>query len=56
MNCENIYCIYCKNNKCTIKDVSLDIQGICQDCIYVTIDSEVLQKYKDEQLKLYDAE
>ena len=44
MRCENIFCIYFSNKKCILDEISLDIQGTCENCIYVDIDEEVLEK------------
>ncbi len=48
MECENIYCVYCKNNKCLLERITIDISGLCQECIYATIDNKILEKAKNE--------
>ena len=50
MNCENEFCIYNRKNKCILDDISLDIQGKCEACIYVDIPADQLEKLKEEQL------
>lgn len=44
MKCANIFCIYWSNGKCLLKEISLDIQGNCENCIYVNIDLNELDK------------
>ena len=56
MKCENMYCVYWQNNECILEDVSLDILGACDSCIYVDIDEKVLNEYRLKQLKKYQDE
>lgn len=51
MFCENYFCIYNKKEKCILKEVSLDFQGRCNECIYINIEETQLKKIKKEQLK-----
>lgn len=53
MRCENIFCIYWKNEECILDEVSLDIMGNCQDCIYVDIEDDVLENYRNKLLNKY---
>lgn len=43
MLCKNIFCIYWKENNCILDEISLDIQGNCEDCIYVEIENSRLE-------------
>lgn len=43
MNCENNMCVYWNENKCMLEEISIDISGSCQDCIYVDIDEKILK-------------
>lgn len=56
MTCENLFCIYWKENGCTLEKTSLDIQGICQDCIYPTLDEALLEKERQNTLSRYEGE
>lgn len=56
MFCENIFCIYWADKKCTLNNISLDIQGKCEDCIYINIDEKVLRKQRDKLMKTYEKE
>ena len=47
MNCKNEYCIYQQEGVCCLSNISLDIQGSCEKCVYVDLDPAVLQKAKD---------
>ncbi len=51
MNCENIFCIYQRNNKCVLTEISIDITGACADCIYVDISKKELKELKENQLR-----
>ena len=51
MTCENIFCIYQRNNECILEEISLDIMGICDNCIYVDIDTKMLNELKENQLR-----
>ena len=43
MRCENHFCIYWKNYRCQLNQISLDIQGICQECIYLELEEDVME-------------
>lgn len=51
MNCENIFCIYQRENQCILEKINLDIMGACTDCIYVNIGYEKLNKFKEKHLQ-----
>ncbi len=53
MRCENVFCIYWVNNNCGLDEISLDIQGNCQDCIYVDIKEEELENHRQKLLRKY---
>lgn len=54
MNCENCYCIYQHKGKCILKDIQIDIAGMCTECIYVDLDAPALTKAKIKLLKAYN--
>lgn len=54
MNCANRFCIYWTDEKCSLDSVSLDITGMCEDCIYVNIEESVLQTYRKKLLENTD--
>ncbi|WP_281389183.1 hypothetical protein [Solibaculum mannosilyticum] len=37
-------------------EVALDIQGTCQQCIYVDLEEEVLKQYREKFLERYNQE
>ena len=53
MICENIFCIYWKDEKCLLKEICLDIQGNCKNCIYVDIDETLLLNQRQKLLNKY---
>ena len=56
MKCENLFCIYWEKNGCMLEEISLDIQGTCQDCIYVTLEDALLEKERKNALLRYERE
>ena len=54
MNCENKFCIYWKKEKCILCKISLDIQGRCEKCVYISIDEQVIKKERERILKSYE--
>ena len=53
MKCENIFCIYQSDGRCTLGEISMDILGMCTECIYPNIDEEILHQAKLKLLKEY---
>ena len=51
MECENSLCIYERDRKCILEKISVNMLGICDDCIYPSIDDEVLNSLKEKTLK-----
>lgn len=54
--CENEFCIYQKNNICTLDKIELNSMGICDSCIQIDLEPRevnsrkkvLLQKIKEE--------
>ena len=55
IQCENEWCVYQENNRCVMQTVTLDIQGQCQECVYVSLDAEWLQQRKNEARQALEA-
>ena len=51
MQCENIFCIYWEENECILDNITLDIKGICQSCIYVDVQKNELLGYRRKSLQ-----
>ncbi|MBR6562352.1 MAG: hypothetical protein IKK70_00240 [Clostridia bacterium] len=51
MRCDNLFCVYWTEEGCTLDEISLDISGCCECCIYVDIDESTLRKKREEQLR-----
>lgn len=51
MQCENVFCIYWKDNVCALKDIQLDIGGSCVSCIYVDIEEKTLSSLRMNKTK-----
>lgn len=56
MRCENNFCIYESNGKCMLNKISIDGLGMCAECIYPTIDEQILADAKQQLLKTYEKE
>ena len=54
MKCENIFCVYWRGRECLLDNITLDIQGKCECCVYVDIDDNVLREQRKKQLKNND--
>lgn len=53
MECENSFCVYWLKENCILEKITLDIQGNCQDCVYINIDENTLQKERIKVLQKF---
>ncbi len=51
MDCENAMCIYQKEGKCILDEITLNEMGVCEECIVVTIDKGFLEYKKALKLE-----
>lgn len=51
MKCEMNYCIYNRDFMCTLKEIQLNLLGMCEECIIVSITDDVLEELKESQLE-----
>lgn len=51
MECEFSYCIYNSANKCLLNNIKINVVGMCEECIIVSIDEKILDKQKQNQLE-----
>ena len=56
MKCENFLCIYEEGGLCSLEEVTLNITGSCDDCIYPDLDPAYLKSRKQALLKRYAQE
>ncbi len=54
MRCENVFCVYWHNDECRLNEISLNVFGTCECCIYVDIDERLLKKRRAEFLEKDD--
>lgn len=55
MHCENLFCVYWSDDNCLLSEISLDIQGNCQSCIYVDVEDNLLgEKRKNMRMRFND--
>lgn len=53
MNCENHFCVYQADGRCTLDEVQLDITGSCTECIYVELDEGMIRESKQKFLSAF---
>lgn len=51
MKCEVCYCIYNRDFLCILKETQLNSLGMCEECIIISIPTEILEVLKENQLK-----
>lgn len=56
MRCENKFCIYQKDNICSLDKIEIDSMGMCTECIHTTINESILSKIKTKTLSAYHNE
>ncbi len=54
MKCENVYCVYYKKGKCILKRIAVDVSGMCDCCILVKVEEEILEGERAKLLELYE--
>lgn len=53
MICDNKFCVFWESGECIIKEISLDCQGKCMECIYIDIDEEKMKRIRYKQREKY---
>ena len=56
MRCENDFCIYWNDNKCILEEITINNAGICDDCILVNIEEDILKQKREETLNKYNSD
>ena len=51
MRCDNYFCAYWREGHCILKEIALNIQGICQECIYIEFPDKVLEENRKKTLE-----
>ena len=51
MICAFNYCIYNNKSTCILDGVQVDLLGMCNSCVIVTIPEKALKNYKEARLK-----
>ncbi len=49
MRCELDYCIYNHAKECSLETIEVNAFGMCDDCILLTLDEEILEEVKRMQ-------
>ena len=52
MVCENDLCIYQKDGKCILREISIDGRGICAEFILPNIAKDILESVKKETIEV----
>ena len=56
MKCENIFCVYQKNDECILEEIELDILGQCRECIYIDLPDDIINEQKTKKLLSFNLE
>ena len=56
MRCENIFCVYQKNDECILKEIELDVLGQCRQCIYINLPQTILEEQKNKTLFSFNSQ
>ena len=48
MRCENIFCVYWCEGKCTLDEISLNAYGACECCVYIDLSERTLKRKRKE--------
>ena len=56
MKCENIFCVYQKNDECILEEIELDILGQCRECIYIDLPDDIINEQKNKKLLSFNSE
>lgn len=56
MKCENYFCLYWYKNSCILDEISLDIRGCCEDCVYIDIEDDFLIETRCQLLASWERE
>ncbi len=48
MRCENEFCMYCKEKSCLLETITINENGMCNECILISIPEEMLEELKKE--------
>ena len=56
MKCENIFCVYQKNDECSLEEIELDILGQCRECIYIDLPDDIINEQKTKKLLSFNLE
>ena len=51
MKCEFDYCIYNKEFTCILDEIQINSSGMCEECEFVAVPKEILEKYKNQRIK-----
>ncbi len=54
MRCENNFCVYCSQMQCTLDCISINNIGLCEECILINIDDEIINVQKKKMFIEYE--
>ena len=44
MQCDNEFCVYWAEKGCILREITLDIQGKCKNCLYIPFSKQELEQ------------
>ena len=48
--CNFMYCLYNKDSKCILDAIGINSLGMCEQCMIVLLDEELIENEKERQL------
>ena len=54
IKCELDYCIYNRDFFCLLKEIHLNMLGMCEECVIVSIPADILKELKESQFEKID--
>ena len=55
LNCEMDYCIYNKDFFCILSETQVNMLGMCEQCILISIPDDILRELKERHLEEINA-
>ena len=49
MCCSFVYCLYNKDFRCILDAIEINSLGMCEQCVMVLLDEELVEKEKERQ-------
>lgn len=54
MECENVFCVYWQEDKCSLRAISVDVLGHCRECVLVDLEDNLLAARRQEMRDAFE--